>query len=380
VVEGTGGAAESTGGVAGSTGGVAGSGGATGGAAGATQTSDGPTGFARVEGLGLATTTGGGDATPELATDCDSLVALLEDNTPRVVHIPNGPVINCETEPRAQRVCAVLCDPGVSDQVFYDIPGDTEACEELDGIDELTLQRTERSINVGSNKTLLGLGAGATLHNTVLDLEGSSNIIIRNLAIESVNPTMLEAGDGITLEDSHHIWIDHCRFREISDGHVDIAGSAYVTLSWNFFDGLNSHSCGGQHLFTTDVDDSMVTFHHNYYYLTGGRNPALDGPDARIHLFNNYWNGVNDYCIAVGGEAQALVEGNIFVESSRPHWSDDGYIGAPEGSNLYEGISADPAETKDSGDPVLTDLELYPYTLDPVEEVRNSVVSGAGPR
>ena len=343
-----------------------------------------PDGFAGQSGPdGLATTNGGGSAAPVTVSSCSALSNALRSSAPAVVQIPAGATIDCRTPARSQAACAIACpsyqDPGKS---IYRIPVGTQTCKELGAANETRYSRTrnETSIPVASNKTLIGQGAGSRVLGASFNLAGARNVIIRNLAIENVNPGLVEAGDGITLANSSHVWIDHVRFSLISDGHVDIANSRNVTLSWNRFNGANPAVCGGQHHYTNAIVDSRVTLHHNVWDRASGRNPKLDGAATRAHLYNNHWIDISYFSINASGGAQARVEGNFFANSAKPHWNaGNGLIDAPASSNRYTGVSAtDPY--RHSGAKVFGDLTLYPYSLDPVDALPAQLVSGAGPR
>jgi len=203
---------------------------------------------------------------------------------------------------------------------------------------------------------------------------------VRNLTLENINPGLIEAGDGITVNNASHIWIDHVRFNLISDGHVDIQNSKNVTLSWNRFDGTNPAVCGNQHHYTNAVSNSQVTLHHNFWNKTSGRNPKLDGAATRAHLYNNYWLDVTYFAINANNSAQGKIEGNYFANASRPHWAEaTGLLDANIASNRYTGISAtDPY--RHTGARVFGDISLYRYTLDPVDQLPAQLSAGAGPR
>lgn len=344
----------------------------------------GPDGFAAQSGPdGLATTTGGGNAAPIVVTSCGALTNALQSASAAVVHIPAGTTIDCRTSARSQSACAVSCpsyqDPGKS---TYRIPVGTQTCKELGSTSETRYNRTrnESRIQVASNKTLLGLGSTSKIVGATLNLSKVKNVIIRNLSIAEINPGLVEGGDGITLDGSSHVWIDHVRFSMISDGHVDIQNSRNVTLSWNRFDGLNPAVCGNQHHYTNAVTNSQVTLHHNFWNKASGRNPKLDGTATRAHLYNNYWLDISYFAINASNGAQGKVEGNYFANSARPHWdAGNGLLDAPSAANRYTGISAtDPY--RNSGARVFGDIVLYPYTLDAVDGVPAQVSAGAGAR
>lgn len=63
-------------------------------------------------------------------------------------------------------------------------------------------------ITVGSNKSLIGK-SGATIKGKGLRLVGASNVILQNFALTDINPKYVWGGDGITLDDTDMIWIDH---------------------------------------------------------------------------------------------------------------------------------------------------------------------------
>lgn len=343
-----------------------------------------PDGFAAQSGAdGLATTTGGGTAAPVTVRSCSALVNALQSNAPAVVHIAAGVAIDCRTPARSQGACAISCptnqDPGKS---IYRIPVGTQTCKELGSTSEAKVARSrnEISIQVGSNKTLLGLDRNAAIRGATLNLNNARNVIIRNLSIEQINPDLVEAGDGITLSNASHVWIDHVRFSLISDGHVDMTDSKNVTLSWNRFDGDNPAVCGSKHFYTSMAQNTQVTFHHNFWNRSAGRNPKLDGGATRAHFYNNYWLDISYFAINASNWAQAKVEGNFFANASRPHWNAGlGALDAPLWSNRYTGMSANDAY-RNTGDTVFAGLRLYPYTVDNVDEVPASVGALAGPR
>lgn len=345
-------------------------------------------GFAAIPGNGLDSTTGGGQAAPDYATTCDNLKSLLKDSTPRVVVVPASWTIDCRTATKDISACEIPCDTidcfasatSGAGQYKWRVLDNGNTCDDYYiGSAQVPRTRNESKIDVASNKTLLGLGAGATVQGCTLNLKGSSNIIIRNLSLQNINYDLREAGDAITLDGSDHIWVDHCYFHNISDGFVDIIGtSTYVTVSWNHFDGFNPLACGGQHNTTHNVDNSTGTFHHNFYDHTSGYSPKLGSASTRAHLFNNYWLGVANYTVEVSDSAQALIEANYFSDACRPHWSNAGVIQVPVGSNRYVGVSADDAQNKDNTGTV--DAIPYDYTVDPADGVPGVVEAGSGPR
>jgi pectate lyase len=359
---------------------------------GATSPAEPPTdtndmvGFAAQPGSdGLSTTTGGGSARAVTVTRCDALASALSANGPAVVRIPANTTIDCRTSPRTQKACAIHCPDYADDpnKIFYRIPVGDQTCKELgsnSNNDLVNRTRNETSIRVTSDKTLEGMGPSAKLIGANLKLQDVRNVIIRNLTIEDVNPGLIEAGDGISMNNTSHVWLDHLRFRLISDGHIDMYDSNNVTLSWNEFKGENPAVCGGKHHYTQLINNSRVTLHHNEWRNISGRNPKIDGGKSRVHLFNNFWKNVTYFSIGVGGGAQAKVEGNYFENAAKPHWdTGNGLIEADLSSNRYTGISASDPD-KDTGSSVFGDVNLYRYTLDAANDVPGIVDRGAGPK
>ncbi|MGL6159834.1 RICIN domain-containing protein [Microbulbifer sp.] len=344
---------------------------------------DGPTGFASQSGDdGLTTTTGGGNATPVTVTSCSALKSALEADGEAVVQVPDNTTIDCLVEEGvALQVCEVACpdhqDPG---EFTLRVPGSTQTCTELgsDTNDTVTSHRFDTRIHVADDKTLVGLGPNSRIEGASLILSGTKNVIVRNLSIANVNPHLVEAGDGITVDNASHVWIDHVGFSMISDGHVDITNnSENVTLSWNHFDGRNDYVCANQHWYVALVGDSQVSYHHNFFDYTGGRNPKVDGSTSRAHLYNNYYKKITYFGIQTTNNAQALVEANYFDDTRAPHWNVSGFMSASD--NVYTGRSATDPD-RDSGDSVFGDVNLYDYILDDANNLPSQLESGAGPQ
>lgn len=174
-------------------------------------------------------------------------------------------------------------------------------------------------ISVGSNKTVIGVGATPTFQGS-LDIKDAQNIVIRNLTIRGANP------DGIGMRRSHHVWVDHVDISDSSDGNLDITDqSDYVTVSWCKFwyrDPAQPHRFSNLIGSGDDVSDDAgklkVTYHHNWW----AENVFERMPRTRygdIHVFNNYYaSHGNSYCIQAGYMARLLVEGNYFQAVASP--------------------------------------------------------------
>jgi pectate lyase len=97
-----------------------------------------------------------------------------------------------------------------------------------------------------SNLTIFS-GNGSTIKHAALDISGSTNIIIRNLAFdelwewdeETAGDYDVNDWDYMTIENSStKVWVDHCTFYKAYDGIIDIKAATSttsdmdVTVSW----------------------------------------------------------------------------------------------------------------------------------------------------
>lgn len=251
------------------------------------------------------------------------------------------------------------------------------------------VNRKKDAIEVGSNKTIVGAGADATLYGIGLNINGKSNIIIRNLTIFDGSP------DAIACRDSHHVWVDHCDLgsehdneREDWDGLLDFTiGSNYLTASYNRFhdhDKVSICNSGTQHF--EDNGKMRVTYHHNLFESTTQRNPRVGY--GRGHVFNNYYDSISGYCIGAHSRAKVLSENNYFTAAvKRPFsqmYSDDptnAYFAELADRGSYFAKSPD-----DKGKHRLTGTDFapeayygYDFVLDAADTLPVSLRESAGP-
>ncbi len=259
--------------------------------------------------------------------------------------------------------------------------------------------RIESSLTIGtldvvSNKTLLGIGPDVTLRGGVRvrplksDAPIVSNVVIRNLHIDAATSAPDDGGDGIHIERAHHVWIDHCEIWDAPDGNTDVThGSNWITVSWtrfrytaaapnqdHRFSNLIGHS---ENSGDTDRGRLKVTYHHVHW----AENVEQRMPRVRfgdVHVFNNYIAAIGaQAAVAAGTEAKLLVENNHFEGVKDPHFFHEGSATAQIAAtgNIYVNVTG----KKDVGQgPSFT--PPYEYTLDPAEQVACDVGLGAGPR
>jgi pectate lyase len=170
-------------------------------------------------------------------------------------------------------------------------------------------------VPIASNKTIIGADAQSGLSGGGLILNLAQNVIIQNLVIAYPVGT-----DGITVQYSSRVWIDHCELYSdtvhASDYYKWLVNvkhqSDFVTVSWTrFHDHFNTVQVG--HSDTNGAEDMghlTVTFHHNQFVTTNSGAPRVRFGD--VHVFNNSYENVNDYAVASQMYAQVLTEQNVF--------------------------------------------------------------------
>lgn len=198
-----------------------------------------------------------------------------------------------------------------------------------------------QKLQVTSNKTIIGVGADATVEHIGFDVTGwtvvdeamceaetkgtftpASNVIIRNLNFKNTMGSSSDA-DGIVVQCySHHVWIDHNTFHGLQsgpDGAIDVKRAAdYVTVSWNHIQNWDKTMLLG-HDDSNGAQDRgtlHVTYHHNYMQNTRQRHPRIRY--AHAHVFNNFLyndatvpNRTASYFLVTSMEASVYADGNL---------------------------------------------------------------------
>ena len=296
-----------------------------------------------IQGLGAGTTGGAGGAVVEP----DSLAALklalcsstdaagaCTDSTPRIVRIHgsydyrgslkiNGAATTTETG-CVVRACT---NPAMQPQKALDrvdfCAGRTPTPVTYDnaGIRQL--------LNVGSNKTLEGVGADALIQGTGLMIRNAQNVIVKNLSITDINPEYVWGGDAIRLDNTDHVWLDHLKIARIGRQMLvtGYGAARHVTVSNSEFDGVTttSASCDNHHywLWLFLGSDDTLTLVDNYIHDTSGRGPhsgGLNNATIRAQIVNNYFKDLSreGAIMSRTDKSSLLVEGNVFDNVSRP--------------------------------------------------------------
>ncbi len=231
-------------------------------------------------------------------------------------------------------------------------------------------------IEVAGDKTIVGLG-DAELVGVGLFLDHVDNVIIRNLTFrDSYVPGDWDGksddndNDGIRMDTSSHVWIDHNEFTRLGDGLVDVRkDSTAITLSWNFLHDHNKTVGVGW----TDNVVTTITLHHNWFSNTYQRNGSIDNVAAG-HLYNNWLQGQGQYGTMSRGASQLVVESSVYEHG------EDAIVAKDEASRVHSigNIFNDIRGRKDDTGPTFDPLQHYAYQADPVEDVVEIVGAGAG--
>ncbi|MEU9896031.1 polysaccharide lyase family 1 protein [Streptomyces phaeochromogenes] len=253
------------------------------------------------------------------------------------------------------------------------VTGNTAKVVRVSGLISLTGQ-----VDVGSNTTVLGVGSSSGFTGGGLRLKEVTNVVIRNLNISKP----LAPSDGVTVQKSTKVWIDHNSFsadrdhdKDYYDGLLDINhGSDNVTVSWNTFKDHFKGSLAGHsdNNASEDTGHLKITYHHNHFSNVYSRIPSLRFGTG--HFYDNYVEGA-DTAVHSRMGAQMLVENNVFrttkIAVTTNRSSDvDGY------ANL-RGNDLGGAATEVSQVGTFTSAP-YSYSAEPASSVVASVTSGAG--
>ncbi|MDB4919707.1 pectate lyase [Mucilaginibacter sp.] len=240
-------------------------------------------------------------------------------------------------------------------------------------------------VYVGSNTTLIGK-TGAVLQGMNLYLFTVNNVIIQNITFKNY---VQECGVYIKFK-SHHIWVDHCDFStDRSHGwdywgkDIGVAeGADFVTISWNRFHDTNLSVLIGSvtsDAAATNTGKLRVTFHHNFWYNIGEREPTL--MFGSIHMYNNYHLNNSGYSIGARYRGTVRTDNEYFSGCKKPLTTnlDGDPVGYFSGTstNIYSNCGANNITTSLSkwvpGYP-------YLYLLNAAENVPGIVKAGAGPK
>jgi pectinesterase len=234
-------------------------------------------------------------------------------------------------------------------------------------------------IPVAANKSFIGVGAGAEVVNAGFKLINVSNVVFRNFTVrDSYIPGDWDGKrpdndrDGIQLDTSHHVWVDHMKFERMGDGLIDTRkDSDFLTYSWNIFADNNKALGVGW----TPNAVTRMTIHHNWIRNTTQRNFSLDNT-AAAHVYNNYLQDVGQYGMMGRNSAKVVLEGNYFTAVQDPIVAKDPGTEIVNRDNIFDSTRGRKDNVGTAFDPAAN----YSYTKDDAAAVPGIVSSGAGPR
>ncbi|MEE2568940.1 pectinesterase family protein [Pseudarthrobacter sp. J64] len=234
-------------------------------------------------------------------------------------------------------------------------------------------------IPVAANKSIIGAGAGAELVNAGFKLINVSNVIFRNFTVrDSYIPGDWDGKlpdndrDGIQIDTSHHIWVDHMKIQRMGDGLIDTRkDSDYITYSWNVFADNNKALGVG---WTANAVTKM-TIHHNWIRNTTQRNFSIDNT-AAAHVYNNYLQDIGQYGMMGRGAAKVVVEANNFSAVQDPIVAKDPASEVRNSGNIFNGTRG----RRDNVGAAFDPASFYSYQKDDAARVPEIVSAGAGPR
>jgi pectate lyase len=397
-----------------------------------------PVGWTTVEGGTIGGAEAADDAIHVVTSRAELVAALGGDNagnaaddSPAIIFV-SGIIDLAEDDAGNPLGAADFADPeydwdaylAAYDPATYGMEAEPEGPDEDARARSQANQAAHTVINVGSNKTLFGLADDAVIRHGTLNLDGVSNVIVRNIRFED-SYDFFPAWDGtdgdtgnwnseydlIQIRGSDHVWIDHNSFTDGDrpdhlepevfgrpvqhhDGAVDIVnGSNFVTLSWNHVrDHDKTHLIGSSDSREEDRGKLKVTLHHNFFENSGQRSPRVRF--GQVHVFDNLYVSDGEppydhvYAIGLGFESAILSESNVFempggIEQAEMLIDYKGERFRDEGS-LYNGEPADLLDAFNAANPEagISDeigwTPPYDYAPEPADTVAASVRDGAG--
>lgn len=268
-------------------------------------------------------------------------------------------------------------------------------------IDTIDLNFGERIPVEGNNISLVGKNRNSMLRYGGLMLYGN-NIIVQNLSIgNSYTPGHWDGkgeprADAITVY-GNNIWIDHCDLFYSHDGLLDFSNRKgkcvdFVTVSWTRFSNHNKVMLIGSGDQDTLCRGTFhITLHHCWFDGTSSFFDPMDKEYHRIqqrmprvrfgivHVFNCYYEEVEDYAVAARIESQVVVENCVFRNLEDAIIMDDFGKGIRDPelkavNNIYENVKHEPVTSGQSFHPA----DFYSYAPDDPQLIPEIVMNGAG--
>lgn len=234
------------------------------------------------------------------------------------------------------------------------------------------------NLKVSSRTSILGAGRGAEIVGGGFHLDRVQDVVIRNLTFrDSYVPGDWDGksedndNDGIRVDTSDHVWIDHCEFARLGDGLVDIRkGSTAVTVSWCVFRDHNKTLGVGW----TDEVTTTLTLHHSRFSHTYQRNASIDNA-AAAHVHSCLFQGQAQYGTMARGAAQVVIEACLYEDGEDAIVVKDPDAAVDSRGNRFTRIRG----RRDHTGPTFEPSDHYAYTAEPLDELTALLERHAGP-
>lgn len=207
----------------------------------------------------------------------------------------------------------------------------------------------------------------------------SENIIIRNITFQGPGSVDVGGSDLVSIISSKHIWVDHCAFKDGTDGNLDITNSAdFNSVTWCTFSYSNrSYMHMNTNLVGSSDSETAGYLNTTFAFNWWGRGCDQRMPMARagkIHMLNNYYtcNGCHAG-INPRKNSEFLIEGNYLDTGVKNYYSQSDATAVTWTDNNYV------AETKKHSNVGSYDVTVpYSYTANPYSIVPTDVKKFAG--
>ncbi|MBO6217232.1 MAG: polysaccharide lyase family 1 protein [Prevotella sp.] len=210
--------------------------------------------------------------------------------------------------------------------------------------------------------------------------ENSENIIIRNITFQGPGSVDVGGSDLISIIGSKHIWVDHCVFKDGTDGNLDITNSAdFNTISWCTFSYSNRSYNHQNTNLVGSSDDGEATGYLNTTYAFNWWGKGCDQrmPMARvgkIHMLNNYYTcSGSSGAINPRKNSEFLIEGNYIDTGVERYYSQKDATAVTWTTNNFIAAASELPSSKGS-----TVTVPYSYTANSYDIVPTDVRQFAG--
>lgn len=267
-------------------------------------------------------------------------------------------------------------------------------------------------INLNSNTTIIGKDENCGIRGGSIQINGKSNIQIRNLIIQDPCDPFPhhESGDGYNAQwdgicvqgASSNIWIDHCTFEDtltlakttnttkekwqIYDGLCDMKGACTnITVSNCIFKNHDKTMLIGSSDSDGDNTKRFVTLAGNYFLNCGQRLPMVR--NTLVHVLNNYYvSSGSPYssqsCVNARKNSIVYAENNYFdsgcTYSFNTASSDSTPVLHLSGNSGSKASSTSLASGVTTDSTLFSTLNKYSYTAVTAAEAKTNATENAG--